>query len=384
MTTTTFDLDLTLRRELPAAAAGDPAAYGRIVGACQNTVTAVAWAITRDVQASEDIAQETFISAWRHLGRLKQPDSFLPWVRQIARNLARNHLRNARHRPFNGEQAELAIELAADTAPTPDERLLQTEEEAVAAEVIAALPEDARETLLLFYREGQSSQQVATLLGLTDAAVRKRLSRARAAVREEMLARFGEFARSSAPAAGFATVVTAALALASPPAAAATVLGLTGAAGGKTLAQLLLGTLGSVGVGLSGAAIGIWWGLRRNLRGAIDARERGELKRVALLNSLASAMFVVLMTLVATMSRGWLAPVLLAAVFFGVIFWQSAFVEPRIKARRHALEAQRDPIAAARARRRERLLCWLGAATGLACGGGGLLYALISTGRLPL
>jgi RNA polymerase sigma factor (sigma-70 family) len=382
MNAMTFDLDLTLRRELPAAAAGDRAAYGRIVGACQNAVTAVAWAITRDVQASEDIAQETFINAWRHLGRLKQPDSFLPWIRQIARNLARNHLRNARHRPFDGEQAELAMELAADTAPTPDERLLQTEEEAVAAEVIAALPEDARETLLLFYREGQSSQQVASLLGLTDAAVRKRLSRARGAVREELLARFGEFARSSAPAAGFATVVTAALTLASPPAAAATVLGLTGAAGGKTVAQLLLGTLGSVGVGLSGAALGIWWGLRRNLRGAIDERERRDLKRGALVNVIASVAFVVLMTVVATWSSGWLAPSLLAILFFGVMLWQSAIVEPRVKARRHAQEARRDPVAAAKARRRERWQCWLGVLTGLAFGGGGLVYALVSSGRL--
>ncbi|MET0289871.1 MAG: sigma-70 family RNA polymerase sigma factor [Pseudoxanthomonas sp.] len=384
MNATTFDLDLTLRRELPAAAAGDHAAYGRIVGACQNTITAVAWAITRDVQASEDIAQETFISAWKHLGRLKQPDSFLPWIRQITRNLARNHLRSARHRPLNGEQAELAIELAADTAPTPDERLLQTEEETVAAEVIAALPEDARETLLLFYREGQRSQQVASLLGLTDAAVRKRLSRARSAVREELLARFGDFARSSAPAAGFATVVTAALTLASPPAAAATLLGVTGAAGGKTLAQVLLGSLGSVGVGISGAAIGIWWGLQRSLRGAIDERERRELKRAAAINATASVMFVVLITTYGIWGSGWIFPVALAAVFFGVIFWQSAIVEPRIKARRHAQEAMRDPATAAKARRRERVLCWIGCATGLLCGGGGLLYALISTGRLPL
>lgn len=378
------DLDAALHLDLFAAAGGDGLAYGRVVATCQNTVTAIALAITRDVQASEDIAQEAFLRAWQQLSRLHNHASFLPWLRQITRNLARDWLRSQRGRPMTGEVAEIAIGMAAAPAPEPAQRLVALEEERAASEIISSLPEDSRETLLLFYREGQSSQQVAQLLGISDAAVRKRLSRARAAVREELLARFGEFARGSAPAAGFATVVTAALALASPPAAAATVLGLTGAAGGKTLAQLLLGTLGSVGVGLSGAGIGIWWGLRRNLRGAIDARERGELKRVALVNSLASAMFVVLMTLVATMSRGWLAPVLLAVVFFGVIFWQSAIVEPRIKARRHALEAQRDPIAAARARRRERLLCWLGAATGLACGGGGLLYALISTGRLPL
>lgn len=57
-------LDLMLQRELPSAAAGCRQAYGRIVGACQNTVTAIALAITRDVAASEDIAQEAFLRAW--------------------------------------------------------------------------------------------------------------------------------------------------------------------------------------------------------------------------------------------------------------------------------------------------------------------------------
>ena len=56
-------LDLMLQTELPAATRGSQEAYGRIVHACQNTVTAIALAITRDVQASEDIAQEAFLKA---------------------------------------------------------------------------------------------------------------------------------------------------------------------------------------------------------------------------------------------------------------------------------------------------------------------------------
>jgi len=380
MSAIALDLDLTLRRELPAAARGDRDAYGRIVSACQNTVTAVAWAITRDVQASEDIAQDTFLSAWKHLGTLKQPDSFLPWIRQIARNRARNHLRSTCQRPLSGPQAELAIELAADTAPTPDERLLQTEEESVAAEVIATLPEDARETLMLYYREGQSSQQVANLLGLTDAAVRKRLSRAREAVRGELLARFGEFARGTAPAAAFTLVVTSALIVAAPPAAAATTLGLAGSAGAKGLGKVLLGGPGGIGAGLAGAGLGIWWGLRRNLRGAIDARERAELKRSALINAAASVVFVLAMCACATLRVGWMPLISLTAIFFGVIFWQSAIVEPRIKARRHAQEASIDPEAAAKRRRRERAMCWLGITLGLVCGGGGLLLAVLRAG----
>ena len=96
-------LDLMLQRELPAAARGDQNAYGRIVRACQNTVTAIALAITRDVAISEDIAQEAFLKAWQQLDRLKNSASFLPWLRQITRNLARDHLRTHHGRPLSAK-----------------------------------------------------------------------------------------------------------------------------------------------------------------------------------------------------------------------------------------------------------------------------------------
>ena len=57
-------IDALIGTELHAARSGDRAAYGRIVAACQNTVTAVALAFTHDVSASEDIAQDAFLSAW--------------------------------------------------------------------------------------------------------------------------------------------------------------------------------------------------------------------------------------------------------------------------------------------------------------------------------
>jgi hypothetical protein len=57
-------------------------------------------------------------------------------------------------------------------------------------------------------------------------------------------------------------------------------------------------------------------------------------------------------------------------------------VQPRILARRHALEMQRDPVAATRARRRERIQCWAGAILGFVFGFGGLVFGLASSGRL--
>jgi RNA polymerase sigma factor (sigma-70 family) len=375
-------IDALIGAELPAARSGDRAAYGRIVAACQNTVTAVALAITRDVPASEDIAQEAFLSAWQHLKRLQNPSSFLPWLRQITRNLARDHLRANRHRPLDGEGAEIAIELAADPSPTPMQRLVEDEREHAAAELISALPEESREVLLLFYREGQSSQQVALLLGLSDAAVRKRLSRARQSLREDLLARFGEFAASSAPGAAFTGIIATALTIASPPVAAKGILGIAAVGGAKTLGKVALGAGGSIAIGLIGAFAGIWLGLRKQLKGAIDEQERRELIRSAAINGTASVLFVVALLALSRFSEGWVPTVLAMLAFIAVIFYQSLVAQPRILQRRHAMEAARDPVLAAKMRRRERIHCWLGASIGLICGFGGLIAGLIGSGRL--
>jgi predicted transcriptional regulator len=259
--------------------------------------------------------------------------------------------------------------------------LIDAERQHAAAELISALPAESRETLLLFYREGQSSQQVALLLGLSDAAVRKRLSRARQAVREDLLARFGEFAHGSAPAAAFATVVTSALVLASPPAAAAGVFGAS-AVGAKTIGQLLLGALGSIGIALVAALASIGYSLRRQLRDAIDDEERRALTRSALVNTAASLGFLVALLALAAGTTGWVMPVLATGVFMGVVFWQSGVVQPRAMARRHALEARRDPEGAARRRRRERWQCRIGMVVGALGGFGGLLGGLIASGRI--
>jgi RNA polymerase sigma factor (sigma-70 family) len=378
-------IDLLIRTARPAAARGDRDAYGRIVAACQNVVTAVALAITRDVPASEDIAQDAFLAAWQNLKRLQNPSSFLPWLRQITRNLARDHLRANRHHPLDGEGAEIAISLAADPSPTPVQQLVEDEREHAAAELIAALPEDSREVLLLYYREGQSSQQVATLLGLSDAAVRKRLSRARQSLRDDLLRRFGEFARSSAPTAAFTTIIATALVTASPPAAAKGILAIAAAGGAKTFAKLLLGAAGSIGIAMVAAFAGIFLGLRKQLKGAIDAEERTALVRSAVINALASVAFVVCMLLVtsATQGTGMLAWTVLAwAGFMGVILYQTSVVQPRAMRRRHALEAARDPVGAARRRRRERIHCWIGGVIGFACGSAGMYLGLHAAGVL--
>ena len=394
-------LDLMLRTELPAARRGSHEAYGRIVRACQNTVTAIALAITGDVQASEDIAQEAFLSAWQQLDRLRNSASFLPWLRQITRNLARDWLRAQAQRPLSGEAAEIAIGMAADPSPEPADRLLRGEAEAAAEDIISALPEDSREVLLLFYREGQSSRQVAALLGLSDEAVRKRLSRARASVREDLLQRFGGLARSTAPSAAFALAVAGALAPAAPVSATAAVVGsgVFGAGAGK-LGAGGLATGGAAG-GVAGGSLGLsaqamtghpgflpgvvagtiagglmsaltWWYLARFCQ---TPREADQVRRFMRLSAVTGALLLLCLMLAVVFGSGWIA-VAVAVVGLAVANYQYLVVLRRIM----------DPILAhpANASRRSGYgyvmgakAAWFGSAIALAT----IVFALYRQGR---
>nr|WP_272577218.1 sigma-70 family RNA polymerase sigma factor [Stenotrophomonas maltophilia] len=345
-----------MERELPAAAGGCQHAYGRIVLACQNTVTAIALAITRDRQASEDIAQEAFVKGWQQLHQLRSSTSFLPWLRQITRNLARDWLRAQRGRPLTGEAAEVALGMAADPAPGAADRLQRVEEEIAAEDIISALPADSREVLLLYYREGQRSQQVADLLGLSDAAVRKRLSRARAQVRDGLLQRFGEFARSSAPSAAFATAVVSMVLVAAPGTASAAILlgtgvgiggsklGLGGAsAAGGTAMGSLTATLGQLHVlpaeswgavigGVVGGAIGSYLGGRFLMSYTETDAERADVRRFLYLN-ITTGMFWCLAILLAVMLQVpvW-AQMAVLAVGLGVVNYQCLVPLQRVMA----------------------------------------------------
>ena len=349
---TADDIDLLIRRELPAATRGDAAAYGRIVAVSQNTVTAVALAITRDVPASEDIAQEAFLSAWHNLRRLNNPTSFLPWLRQITRNLAHDHLRGLRNRPLDGEAAEVAIAHAADPASCPMQNALDAERDAVAADLISELPEDSREVLLLFYREGQSSKQVARLLGMSDAAVRKRLSRARQSVRDDMLARFSEFARGSAPGAAFAVGITTALGVTKPAAAAGLGIATKSLAGGL-LARFALGFAGAAAGGLLGGLVAACFSRGVILDYADDTEELDAIRRFSLRYILASLAMVVAIIATHVLFRDERATFGMIAVALLLMNWQLLVMLPRLMDPLLARDALRDQIGA-----RARLLAY--------------------------
>jgi RNA polymerase sigma factor (sigma-70 family) len=378
---------------LPAAQAGDQNAFGEIVAGCQSGITAIALSIVRDIQTSEDIAQEAFLSAWTNLKRLRNTSSFLPWLRQITRNLARDHLRRRiTERRYDGDMDDI-LAVVADPAPDVPDQLARQHEESVVADLIDELPEETREILLIYYREGQSSRQVASLLGMQDAAVRKRLQRARDSLRSDLLERLGEFARSSAPTAAFTALVVAGLVVS--PTAAAAGFAAGGAAASTGMSKLLLGT-GAAGKGASrfliGAAggivffiiigiAGILFGVHRHWITAIDAAEKRALARFALAGIGVVVVFTLLLMLSLT-GEALLLPGLSFLALIGSVGAMNVWWLPRILARRHAAEALENPAAARVAREREQRHAMQSMLFGLVFGGLGLFIAFAFMGAL--
>jgi RNA polymerase sigma factor (sigma-70 family) len=374
-------LDALIGEHLPAARSGDRQAFAALVAGTQNMVTGLALSVVRDVQHSEDIAQEAYVRVWQRLPHLQNADSFLPWLRQITRNLARDHLRRRLVRPGDrgdGSSPDVELVMAGPKHASSEQRALQDEQDQVIRDALEALPAECREVLTLFYREGQSSRQVARLLGLSDSAVRKRLERARAGLRRRVDDRLGNALLTSAPGAVFTASVGAMLAASSPPAAAGAALGF-GTKGAANLAGAAgIGAL----LGLLGGVAGVVLGLRRWIRTSTDPEELEGLLRIRRLGLLTVALAVGGLMLSALVP-GWLPATVVFVVFLAALGWQQMVMIPRTLAARHARERSLDPSAAKR-HLRQRRLAWLGMVAGTLSGGAGLVAGLVSAGRISL
>ncbi len=129
-------------------------------------VMAVCLANTRRLPDAEDVMQETFVRAFAHGDSLRDPAKARPWLMQIARRLCVDQAR--RQKPA----APLPDALPArTTARNPRVERLHA--------ALARLPEAYRETISLYYLDGQSCEGVAATLGVSSGAVRTRLCRAR-------------------------------------------------------------------------------------------------------------------------------------------------------------------------------------------------------------
>jgi len=262
-----------------ASLSGDRDAFGQIVARYQSLVCSLAYSATGSLSQSEDLAQETFVTAWRQLRDLREPEKLRSWLCRIARNLAYDAVRRQGREPSHQAETLEEISESHSPEPLPGEQTISNEEKKILWRSLEKIPEIYREPLVLFYRENQSIETVAQNLELSEDAVKQRLSRGRKLLHEEVLAFIeGALARTN-PGQAFTLGVLAALPITlAASARAATVAAAAkggAAATGTSFASVVLGIL-------SGPALGFLFGFlgwREGLKNTRTPRERTLTKR---------------------------------------------------------------------------------------------------------
>ncbi|MGN0106405.1 MAG: sigma-70 family RNA polymerase sigma factor, partial [Hominilimicola sp.] len=136
----------------------------------------------KDEDAVLDILQDTYIKAFMHLDTFEGNEKFLPWVKQIAKNAARDWLKKKKPTLFtemslSEEQDTPAEELFADerSAYIPEQVIDQNETKRLIREIIDDLPDDQRAVIGMYYYEEMSVKEIAEAMESTESAVKSRL-----------------------------------------------------------------------------------------------------------------------------------------------------------------------------------------------------------------
>jgi zinc protease len=338
---------------LAACLHGEREAFRALVERYQGTVSGQAYAICGDFGRSEDIAQEAFIAAWRQLPTLRDHTKFRAWLCGIARHLALRTVE--KHRRESGS----TVETAATHGHTPRDALVSREEQEIVWKALAELPEAYRTPLVLYYREHQSITAVAETLDLSEDAIKQRLSRGRALLRQQVASIVEHALGATRPGPAFAAGVIAVLAGSVPATATAGSSMIAAVAKGSTPVQAIL-SLPVLG-GLLGAGLGFlggWLGIKLSAESAAYEREKQEMLRSGKRMFVVICIFMVLQ--VAAMSVGFaLKRVDLGAwLTLGVVVVYMGWIFAEVRRQRRRIMAIREEEEAAGVPRRQATGRW--------------------------
>jgi RNA polymerase sigma-70 factor (ECF subfamily) len=175
---------------LVKAKAGDTHAFEELVSRTRDRVYGVAFRILHSEAEAAEVAQETFLAAWRSLSQLSG-DAFGSWVHRISANRALMRLRHNKMAAQVEESSDSPqfnargslIESVADWAPTAEGQSLDNELRRAIEQASSALPEDQRRVFLLRDVEGMSYEEISDVTGDSVGALKSRLQRARLQMR---------------------------------------------------------------------------------------------------------------------------------------------------------------------------------------------------------
>ncbi len=174
--------------------AGDQKAFELLVIKYQSRIQRLIGRMVRDVDLVEDIAQETFIRAYRALAQFRGEAQFYTWLYRIAVNTAKKALMDLKRDPTisensfkSGDDDETSpLENELTSPETPDAVLASKEIAEMVNSAMEALPEELRQAIILRELEGLSYEAIAEAMNCPIGTVRSRIFRAREAISEKV------------------------------------------------------------------------------------------------------------------------------------------------------------------------------------------------------
>ena len=164
---------------------GDLAAFEALYNGYKGQVFRTALAITRDQAAAEDILQECFIRLHRSLGTLDESQPLAPWMYRVTVNLCYSWMTRQRRLLHSLEEA---LEwLGALPQPSPSQLIERQEVRAAIEQAISSLSLDQRVTLVLYYLNGLSVEEIAAAMGRPAGTVKSRLHYGRKNIRRRLI-----------------------------------------------------------------------------------------------------------------------------------------------------------------------------------------------------
>ena len=170
---------------LTMAMGGDVDAFNHLVAVHQNAVYGFAMSLTRQPAAADDVTQETFISAFRSITRMRS-GNVRAWLLRIARNKAYDHFRrqNRRRESSVDEEDALFIATLTDDNPSPHAVAVNSELREALEHCVGGLSDEHREVIVLIDVQGESYDEASEICGVNIGTVKSRLNRARRRVRD--------------------------------------------------------------------------------------------------------------------------------------------------------------------------------------------------------
>ena len=157
---------------------GEPAAVQAFVARKLPRIVALARRMLGDAAEAEDVAQETFLRAWKEAGRWRPGKArFDTWMHRVALNLCYDRLRRRREQPVAVPPEQ------TDPGPAPDRGLHAQETGARVEAALMALPERQREAVVLCHYQELGNIEAAELMGVSVEALESLLGRGRRALR---------------------------------------------------------------------------------------------------------------------------------------------------------------------------------------------------------